>query len=135
MAAAGPAIFDAAALTVSTTPPLPDPFWLALLLDWLAPLRLDALRLGVGLRDEVGLRAAGFRALALLERDAPDERPLDAVLERVAPPAAGVARVREDALVVLLLDRAAPPDGRLLCPPPELGLVAILSSPSRTCVV
>jgi hypothetical protein len=130
MATAGPATLDAALLTVSTTP-LPDPFWLAV-------LRLDEFPLP--LRFDVDLRGGDFRAvvlraLELPERDA-DERLLDAVLVRVPPPEAGFARLREDALLGLLLEREELLDERVLCSPPDVDLVAILSLPlARTCVV
>jgi hypothetical protein len=115
MATAGPLTFDAALLTVPTTPPLPVPFWLAV-------LRFEELWLA--LRFEVDLRGAAFRAVVfravpLLERDAV-ERLAAADLDRDPPLLV---------FVVLLLGREDPLDALLLRPPLELALVAILSSP------
>jgi hypothetical protein len=115
MAIAGPLTLDAAPLTVSTTPPLPAPFWLAV-------LRLELLDddfRAAGLREE-----EDFRAPLLLERE-DDERLLAAVLL----PDAFVERLREAALLDLLLDPEDPLDARLVRAPLELALVAILSSP------
>jgi hypothetical protein len=124
MATAGPLTFDAALLTVPTTPPLPVPFWLAVLRFeelWLVP-RFEELWLV--LRFEVDLRGAAFRAVVLravplLERDAV-ERLAAADLDRDPPLLV---------FVVLLLGREDPLDALLLRAPLELALVAILSSP------
>jgi hypothetical protein len=129
MATAGPLALDAALLTVPTSLPLPDPFRLAV-------LRLEAfplpLRFDVDFRG-VDFRAVGLRALPLVEREA-DERLFDADLERDPLPEARVARLREEALLALLLDRPEPLDERVLCPPPDVDLVAMLPSLS-TCVL
>ena len=115
MATAGPLTFDAALLTVPTTPPLPVPFWLAVLRFeelWLV------LRFELDLRG-AAFRAVGLRAVPLLERDA---------VERLA-----VADFDRDppllVFAVLLLGREDPLDALLLRVPLELALVAILSSP------
>jgi hypothetical protein len=110
MAIAGPLTLDAAPLTVPTTPLLPDPFRLGLLL---------------------GLRAAGLRAgvlRALLERLAreDDERLLAADLDRELP-AARFVPLPDEELLALGLAFEAP---LLLRVPLEVDLVvAILSSP------
>jgi hypothetical protein len=111
MATAGPLTLDAALLTVPTTPPLPAPFWLAV-------LRFE---FEVDLRGG-DFRAAGLRAVPLLERDAV-LRLAAADLDR--EPALLVLRV----LVVLLVGREDPLDVLLLRALLELALVAILSSP------
>jgi hypothetical protein len=118
MATAGPLTFDAALLTVPTTPPLPEPFWLAVLR---LALLDDGFRAGLraGLRED-----EGFRALPLLERD-DDGRLLAADFDRDDP-----------LLLDLRLGCEAPLDELLLRVPLELGLVAILSlPPSRTCAL
>ena len=109
MAIAGPLTFDAALLTVPTTPPLPAPFWLAVLRLAL----LDEARFAAGLR-----LAAGFRAVPLLVEREDDERLLAADFDRDDP-----------LLLGLRLGREAPLDELLLRVPLELALVAILSSP------
>ena len=93
----------------------------------LLPLRFD-----VDLR-AVDFRAVGLRVLPALAREA-DERLLAAVLDRDPLPEARVAPLRGEELFALLLDREEPLDERVLCPPPE-DFVAMLSSPSRTCVL
>jgi len=133
MATAGPLTLDAALLTVPTTPPLPDPFWLAALrLGDEPPLRLRFALPPPLLRLEPDLRCAGFRAVDLLplpERD-------DADLDRDPPPEAGFARLLDELLLGLRLACEELLDERvLLCPPPDEDLVAILSSPFENVLV
>jgi hypothetical protein len=82
MATAGPLTLLAAPLRVPTTPPLPAPFWLAVVR--FDVLRFAVLRLELLLRLGVDLRALDFFALPLLERPGFERDALpDAVAERL----------------------------------------------------